>query len=290
MKKILVIGSEGQLGNEIKSLYTQITEAEFTFTTLDTLDVTDNDALINQIKADSYDYIINCTAYTAVDKAESDQELADKINHLALKTIGEVSASIGAKVVHVSTDYVFDGTHFKPYNEDEPTSPNSVYGKTKLQGEIALNNANPESIIIRTSWLYSTHGNNFVKTMLKLGAERDELNVIFDQVGTPTYAADLAKIILHIIKKDITFEIPFQRGVYHYSNEGVCSWYDFTKAIHEIANITCNVKPIESKDYPTAAPRPHYSVLNKTKIKTIYKVDIPYWKDSLKECLSQISQ
>nr|WP_321410805.1 dTDP-4-dehydrorhamnose reductase [uncultured Carboxylicivirga sp.] len=290
MKKILVIGSEGQLGSELKLLHTLFDKAEFTFTTIESLDVTNQTELAKQITSDSYSYIINCTAYTAVDNAESDQVLADQINHLALKTIGESSSEIGARVIHVSTDYVFDGTNYKPYTENDITSPNSVYGKTKLAGEIALMNANKNSIILRTSWLYSMFGNNFVKTMLKLGQERSDLNVIFDQVGTPTFARDLAKVILHIIEKDINFEISFQSGIYHYSNEGVCSWFDFTRTIHEIANITCNVKPIESKDYPTAAPRPHYSVLNKSKIKTVYNVDIPYWKDSLKECIAHINQ
>ena len=290
MKKILVIGSEGQLGNEIKQLYHQFRKAEFTFTTIESLDVTDQVALKNKITSDSFDYIINCTAYTAVDKAETDEDLADKINHQAVKTIGESSAGMKAKVIHVSTDYVFNGSNFKPYSEEDQTSPNSVYGKTKLDGELTLLKENSNSIILRTSWLYSSFGNNFVKTMMKLGNERDELNVIFDQVGTPTYARDLAKVILYIIEKDINLAIPFQSGIYHYSNEGVCSWFDFTKTIHEIANINCNVKPIESKDYPTAAPRPHYSVLNKTKIRTIYNVDIPYWKDSLKECIALINQ
>ncbi|MBS2098590.1 dTDP-4-dehydrorhamnose reductase [Carboxylicivirga linearis] len=290
MKKILVIGSEGQLGNEIKELYHQFREAKFTFTTIESLDVTNQVALKNKITSDSFDYIINCTAYTAVDKAETDKDLADIINNQAIKTIGKSSSEINAKVIHVSTDYVFDGSNFKPYSEEDQTSPNSVYGKTKLDGELALLKENSESIVLRTSWLYSSFGNNFVKTMMKLGNERDELNVIFDQVGTPTYARDLAKVILYIIEKDINLAIPFQSGIYHYSNEGVCSWFDFTKTIHEIANINCNVKPIESKDYPTAAPRPHYSVLNKTKIKTIYNVDIPYWKDSLKECIALINQ
>ncbi|MCU4165027.1 dTDP-4-dehydrorhamnose reductase [Carboxylicivirga caseinilyticus] len=290
MKKILVIGSEGQLGSELKLLHSNFDKAEFTFTTIESLDVTNQTDLTNQITSDSYSYIINCTAYTAVDKAESDQALADQINHQALKTIGKSASEIGAKVIHVSTDYVFDGTNYKPYTEIDVTSPNSVYGKTKLAGEKALMNANANSIILRTSWLYSMFGNNFVKTMLTLGKERSDLNVIFDQVGSPTFARDLAKVILNIIEKDITFEISFQSGIYHYSNEGVCSWFDFTRTIHEIANITCNVKPIESKDYPTAAPRPHYSVLNKSKIKTVYNVDIPYWKDSLKECIANINQ
>lgn len=290
MKQILVIGSEGQLGSELKQCYTKITQANFTFTTIDSLDVTNHAALEKQLCGKAYDYIINCTAYTAVDKAESEAELANTINHKALETIGKCAARQKSKVIHVSTDYVFNGQNHKPYNEDDETSPNSVYGHTKLNGEKALLQANPESIIIRTSWLYSSFGNNFVKTMLNLGEEKDQLGVIFDQVGTPTYARDLANVILDIVEKDLTNEISFHSGIYHYSNEGVCSWFDFTKAIHEIANISCHVLPIESKDYVTAAPRPHYSVLNKSKIKTIYKLNIPYWKDSLNKCIQLIKQ
>ncbi len=290
MKRILVIGSEGQLGNEIKIIASKIDDIEFKFTTIEELDITNNSLLEQTIKSQDFDYIINCTAYTAVDKAESEVQLADQINHGALHTIGKNAANQDTKVIHLSTDYVFDGTNHIPYKESDSPSPNSVYGKTKLDGENALLNANSESIIIRTSWLYSSFGHNFVKTMLKLGVEKSELSVIFDQVGTPTYAKDLAEVIIEIIKKDISSEIPFKKGVYHYSNEGVCSWYDFTLAIHEISEIDCDVKPIETKDYPTAAPRPQYSVMNKNKIKETYKIQIPHWRVSLKECLSELNK
>lgn len=289
MTNILVIGSEGQLGLEIKNRYQSVPGGNFTFTTLEELDVTNSGLLKATILKLPYEYIINCTAYTAVDKAENEAELAQKINANALTIIGETAAQTGAKVIHISTDYVFDGTNFKPYTEEQSTCPQSVYGRTKLEGEQNLFAKNHQSIILRTSWLYSAYGNNFVKTMLRLGQERDELNVIYDQIGTPTYAGDLADVILEIISKDITKEILFHPGIYHYSNEGVASWYDFTIAIHQENGISCNVKPIESKDYPTPAPRPHYSVLNKSKIKQTYQITIPYWKDSLKKCLSLIN-
>ncbi len=289
MTQILVIGSEGQLGIEIKDRQSAVKHARFTFTTLETLDVTDADKLANTIKEQPYKYIINCTAYTAVDKAETEKELAHKINAEALKIIGQTAAGIQAKVIHVSTDYVFDGTNHKPYNEEDSTSPQSVYGQTKLEGEQYLLENNPNSIILRTSWLYSPHGNNFVKTMVRLGNERDELNVIFDQIGSPTYAGDLADAILQVIDCDIQQTITFQPGIYHYSNEGVASWYDFTLAIHQLIGVSCKINPIESKDYPTPAPRPHYSVLNKAKIKQAYSLDIPYWKDSLVTCLEELN-
>ncbi|MCU4156890.1 dTDP-4-dehydrorhamnose reductase [Carboxylicivirga sp. A043] len=288
MKQILVIGSEGQLGSEIKDRCKKVDNAQFSFTSLETLDVTNTEDLTKTIKAVNYSYIINCTAYTAVDKAESEKDLAIKINTTAVEKIGEAAQAINAKVIHISTDYVFDGNSHFPYKEDAATAPQSVYGATKLSGEKHLMESNPNSIIIRTSWLYSANGNNFVKTMIRLGQEREELGVIFDQIGTPTYAGDLADAILHIIESDMSKSIPFVPGIYHYSNEGVVSWYDFTLAILEKMNISCRVKPIETKDYPTPAPRPHYSVLNKAKIKETYNLAIPYWRDSLDICLSKI--
>ncbi|MCT4590920.1 MAG: dTDP-4-dehydrorhamnose reductase [Carboxylicivirga sp.] len=288
MKQILVIGSEGQLGLEIKNKHSELKNAEFSFTSLKTLDVTDSLKLTETIKQKNYSYIINCTAYTAVDKAEDEQELAHKINAEALKNIAQSANQIKAKVIHVSTDYVFDGTNHQPYIETDNTAPTSMYGKTKLEGEISLLNNNEDSVIIRTSWLYSMHGNNFVKTMIRLGKERDDLGVIFDQIGTPTYAGDLAEVILQIIKHDMNNTILFKPGIYHYSNEGVASWYDFTLAIHREMGLICNVKPIETKDYPTPAPRPNYSVLNKSKIKKAYQIEIPYWLDSLKKCLAEL--
>jgi len=288
MKQILVIGSEGQLGQKMKALHQGFSSAEFTFTSIETLNVTDDKQIADTIGSKSFDYIINCTAYTAVDKAEEDKALAFKINSDALSLIGEAAAKINAKVIHVSTDYVFDGKSHKPYVETDQTAPQSVYGESKLAGEQNLLNNNPQSIIIRTSWLYSEYGINFVKTMLRLGNERDQLGVIFDQIGTPTYAGDLAETILHIIKADINSTIPFNPGIYHYSNEGVASWYDFTLAIHNEAGINCKVNPIETKDYPTPAPRPSYSVLNKAKIKELYHIEIPHWLTSLKKCLAAL--
>ena len=290
MKNILVTGAYGQLGNEVRILSANYPEYNFLFTDVDSLDITDKNELIDFVTGNDIRYIINCAAYTAVDKAEDDAELCEKINATAVKNLGLAAAEAGAGIIHVSTDYVFDGTSCRPYTEDMPTKPCSVYGKTKLKGEKNLLKACPNAIIIRTAWLYSPFGNNFVKTMIKLGSERESLNVIFDQVGTPTYALDLADAILKAM--DQTIDTDHEKGgVYHFSNEGVCSWYDFTIKIHEIAGIkTCKVNPIETKDYPTKAARPHYSVLNKTKIKQTFNITIPHWEASLKECIKELSE
>ncbi len=290
MKNILVTGAYGQLGNEVSILSANYPEYNFMFTDVDSLDITDKNELIDFVTGNDIRYIINCAAYTAVDKAEDDAELCEKINAAAVKNLGLAAAEAGAGIIHVSTDYVFDGTSCRPYTEDMPTKPCSVYGKTKLKGEKNLLKACPNAIIIRTAWLYSPFGNNFVKTMIKLGSERESLNVIFDQVGTPTYALDLADAILKAM--DQTIDTDHEKGgVYHFSNEGVCSWYDFTIKIHEIAGInTCKVNPIETKDYPTKAARPHYSVLNKTKIKQTFNITIPHWEASLKECIKELSE
>jgi len=286
MVKILLIGADGQLGQEVLIQLNAITGFEVTSTVLKSLDITNTGKLKSQILSDSFDYLINCTAYTAVDKAEKEIILAEKINTEAVRAMGEATARQNTKVIHISTDYVFDGKTHIPYSEETPPLPDSVYGKTKLKGEQQLQHANPQSIIIRTSWLYSENGNNFVRTMLRLGTERDVLKVVSDQIGTPTYAGDLAQLICHIINADLSKHISFKPGIYHFSNEGVASWYDFTLNIFQNANINCKVVPIESKDFPTAAPRPHYSVLNKTKIKDTYKIEIPHWQASLKKCLS----
>ena len=290
MKNILVTGAYGQLGNEVRVLSANYPEYNFMFTDVDSLDITDKDELIDFVTGNDIRYIINCAAYTAVDKAEDDAELCEKINATAVKNLGLAAAEAGAGIIHVSTDYVFDGTSCRPYTEDMPTKPCSVYGKTKLKGEKNLLKACPNAIIIRTAWLYSPFGNNFVKTMIKLGSERESLNVIFDQVGTPTYALDLADAILKAM--DQTIDTDHEKGgVYHFSNEGVCSWYDFTIKIHEIAGIkTCKVNPIETKDYPTKAARPHYSVLNKSKIKQTFNISIPHWEASLKDCIKELSE
>ena len=290
MKNILVTGAYGQLGNEVRILSANYPDYNFMFTDVDSLDITDKNELIDFVTGNDIRYIINCAAYTAVDKAEDDAELCEKINATAVKNLGIAAAEVGAGIIHVSTDYVFDGTSCRPYTEDMPTKPCSVYGKTKLKGEKNLLKACPNAIIIRTAWLYSPFGNNFVKTMIKLGSERESLNVIFDQVGTPTYALDLADAILKAM--DQTIDTDHEKGgVYHFSNEGVCSWYDFTIKIHEIAGITtCKVNPIETKDYPTKAARPHYSVLNKSKIKQTFNITIPHWEASLKDCIKELSE
>lgn len=290
MKNILVTGAYGQLGNEVRILSANYPEYNFMFTDVDSLDITDKNELMDFVTGNDIRYIINCAAYTAVDKAEDDVELCEKINATAVKNLGLAAAEAGAGIIHVSTDYVFDGTSCRPYSEDMPTKPCSVYGKTKLKGEKNLLKVCPNAIIIRTAWLYSPFGNNFVKTMIKLGSERESLNVIFDQVGTPTYALDLADAILKAM--DQTIDTDHEKGgVYHFSNEGVCSWYDFTIKIHEIAGIkTCKVNPIETKDYPTKAARPHYSVLNKSKIKQTFNITIPHWEASLKECIKELSE
>ena len=284
MNNILVTGSNGQLGSEIKELSSEY-DYNFFFTCRDDLDIANEQDIKNFVESKKINTIINCAAYTAVDKAEEDKEGADKINHLAVKYLAQISKEKNIQLIHVSTDYVFDGTNHKPYIESDVTNPNGVYGKTKLDGEKAMLEINPgNSIIIRTSWVYSSYGANFVKTMLRLGKERETLGVIFDQVGTPTYAKDLAKSILEILPKIKNEKVE----IYHYSNEGVCSWYDFAKTIFELSKIGCQVNPIETKEYPTPAKRPHYSLLNKAKIKEDFGITIPYWKSSLQQCLQKL--
>ncbi len=285
MATILITGANGQLGNEFR-VESKESPHQFIFTDAEELDVT-NEAIIKKtVKENKPDYLINCAAYTAVDKAETDIDLARKINSYAPGYLAEACRQNDAKLIHISTDYVFDGSASQPYIERKFTIPTGMYGKTKLEGEEAVHEAGGQYMIVRTSWLYSSFGNNFVKTMIRLGKERDELGVIYDQIGSPTYARDLATTILEIIDKVEVAEKDFTRGVYHYSNEGVASWYDFSKAIFEFQNIDCHVKPIKTEDYPTPAQRPHYSLLAKEKIKKIYGVEIPYWRDSLKKCLA----
>jgi dTDP-4-dehydrorhamnose reductase len=241
----------------------------------------------NYFEDKTFDTIINCAAYTAVDKAESEEDLANTINHRFVSMLSKIAKKKNITLIHISTDYVFDGNNHRPYIETDPTDPQGVYGRTKCDGENAILEVAPANcIIIRTSWVYSSFGNNFVNTMLRLGKERDSLGVIFDQVGTPTYARDLAKMILDILPqiKNSTPE------VYHYSNEGVTSWYDFAKAIFELSDVTCQVNPITTDQYPTPAARPHYSLLDKSKIKNDFGITIPYWRDSLKECLNTLGE
>ena len=283
---ILVTGSMGQLGSEIKELSSNY-NYNFFFTTRDDIDITSKDSIKEFCQTNSINVIINCAAYTAVDKAQSDIENADLVNRKAVKKLSIVAKELNIKLIHISTDYVFDGKNFKPYVEEFQTNPQSVYGKTKLDGENELLDINPlNSIIIRTSWVYSYYGNNFVKTMLRLGKEKEELGVIFDQIGTPTYAAHLAKTILDIIPQIENSKVE----IYNYSNEGVLSWYDFAKEIMKMAKLNCKVKAIETYQYPTPAKRPHFSLLNKSKIKSKFNLEIPYWKDGLDDCLKRLGE
>ena len=283
MLNILVTGANGQLGSELREEVSG--NSNFFFTDKESLDITNQYALQRYIEENKIEIIINCAAYTAVDKAESDPVNADKINHLAVHYLAQIAKEKNLSLIHISTDYIFDGNNHLPYIESDPSHPNGIYGKTKLAGEQSMLQINPSnSIIIRTSWVYSSYGNNFVKTMLRLGKEREQLGVIFDQIGTPTYARDLAKTIIEIIPKIDNKNVE----IYHYSNEGVCSWYDFAKTIFELENIACTLTPIETKEYPTPATRPYYSLLNKAKIKKDFNLTIPYWRESLKICLTHI--
>ena len=292
-KRILVTGACGQLGNEMQLqarenrqhcwFFTDITSVDDGTTIVTPLDITDPEAVSNFVGTNAIDIIVNCAAYTAVDRAEGDEEKAFLLNATAPGFLAEAIERCGGQLIQISTDYVFDGTAHIPYTEEQPTCPNSAYGRTKLAGEEVVLEANPQVMIVRTAWLYSRFGHNFVKTMLHLGREKTQLGVVFDQIGTPTYARDLAKVIMTAINTGV------QPGVYHFSNEGVCSWYDFTKAIHRLAGITtCHVRPLHTSEYPAPAPRPHYSVLDKTKIKQAYNLEIPHWEDSLKECLKDL--
>lgn len=282
---ILITGCNGQLGNELQLLEKNYPQHTFFNTDVNELDITDAESIDRYVDSNNIDIIINCAAYTAVDKAESNKELCKALNAEAPAYLAEAVAKRNGWMIQVSTDYVFDGTKCTPYVETDTPCPNSVYGSTKLDGEIAVERACSNTMIIRTAWLYSSFGNNFVKTMMRLGKEKEELNVIFDQIGTPTYARDLAVAIMAAVEKGI---VP---GIYHFSNEGVISWYDFTKAIHRLSGInTCHVRPIHTAEYPTAASRPHYSVLDKTKIKQTYNIEIPYWEESLAECINILNK
>lgn len=277
---ILVTGANGQLGTEMRQAAAQYPQYRWVFTDVQELDICDAQAVKACLEREKVDVVVNCAAYTAVDKAEENAELCDRLNHLAPALLAQAAEEVGAALVHVSTDYVFDGTAHLPYREVDTPCPNSVYGRTKLAGEQEVMSRCSKAMIVRTAWLYSPYGNNFVKTMIRLGRERESLGVVFDQIGTPTYAADLAAAILAAIRRGI------QPGVYHFSNEGVCSWYDFTLAIHRLAGITtCHVRPLHTDEYPAKAPRPAYSVLDKSKIKQTYDLEIPHWEESLARCL-----
>ncbi len=288
-KSILVTGSNGQLGRELQKLVLEQVErfplANFYFADRDSLDITVKESLREFIAIHAIDTIINCAAYTLVDKAEEDQEQADKINREAVKYLAELSLEKDIWLIHISTDYVFDGRGHRPYKEDDPVAPQGIYGRSKLAGEREIDLIAPNhAIIIRTSWLYSNFGSNFVKTMLKLGRSKKEISVVCEQTGTPTYARDLAEAILRILeqKPELIKSNPSGSvALYHFSNEGICSWYDFAHAIFELSNIKCKINPISAEQYPTPAKRPYYSVLDKTKIKKAYRLEIPHWRDSL---------
>ena len=284
MKRILITGANGQLGNEMRVLSEEYPEHAYFFTDVAELDICNEQAVMDFVKANGIHTIVNCAAYTAVDNAEDHVEFCTRLNADAVGYLAKSAEANGAEFIQISTDYVFDGTAHVPYQETDPTCPESVYGSTKLEGERNALAYCSRAMVIRTAWLYSTFGNNFVKTMIRLGKERDSLGVIFDQIGTPTYARDLARVIFEAIRQGV---VP---GVYHFSDEGVSSWYDFAKTIHRLAGITnCKVKPLHTSEYPTKAKRPHYSVLDKSKIKATYDLEVPYWEESLKECINTMS-
>lgn len=285
---ILVTGSNGQLGNEMRIVSEQLKQHTFFFTDVAELDITDKVAVNEFFKQNAPDIVVNCAAYTDVNRAESDLEKAELINATAPKILAECCKANGAKFIHVSTDYVFDGSAHLPYNETDKENPVSAYGTTKYHGEQNIVASGCEYVIIRTCWLYSSFGKNFVKTMATLGATKEELGVVFDQVGTPTYAADLANAIATIIAKTAQDPAAFVKGIYHFSNEGVCSWYDFTVAIMGLYNLNCRIKPLHTDEYPTPANRPAYSVLDKTKIKNTFGITIPHWYESLKVCVKKL--
>lgn len=283
--KLLITGSKGQLGSEIRELSVHYPDYDFFFTSREELDICDKGSVVSFVRSNKIDTIINCAAYTAVDKAESEPALADKINHLAVKNLAKIAKEGNIRLVHISTDYVFDGKGFKPYPIDHPTDPVNTYGKSKLKGEQAVQEINPEnSMIIRTSWVYSSYGNNFVKTILRLGEEREQLNVISDQVGAPTYAKDLAAFILTEAVKRKNNQVE----IFHFSNEGVCSWYDFAKEIFNLGKIDCEVLPTKSSEYKTPAVRPYYGLMDKCNLIKEFNIKIPYWKSSLKNCIENI--
>lgn len=287
MTRILICGADGQLGRSFRDLSVEHPAWSFTFATRQDLDIADQQSTDHFFQAHAFDYCINCAAYTAVDRAEQERDAAFAINATGVGRLARACAARGAVFIHFSTDYVFHGGRGVPFHEADPVAPQSVYAQSKLQGESEALNWNPSTLVIRTSWVYSRFGHNFVRTMLRLGREKKEVNVVADQIGAPTFAPDLAQAVFSIIArleaglhqdKD-----PF--GIYHYSNEGVASWFDFAKAIFELSGVECRVNPIETKDFPTSANRPLYSLLNKSKIKSTFNLNIPYWRDSLRICL-----
>jgi dTDP-4-dehydrorhamnose reductase len=285
---ILVTGSSGQLGSEIKDIAASYKSFCFFFMDLPALDICNSSQLNIFIKQNNIDAVINCAAYTSVDAAEQNAVIAEQVNGAGVLNLVDALSKVNGKLIHISTDYVFDGNGFSPYQESDKTNPMGVYGKTKRNGELAVINSDINAIVIRTSWLYSAYGTNFVKTMRRLGKEKKELDVIYDQIGTPTNASDLATVCLEVLS--YSKQLNTKGNVYHYSNEGVASWYDFATAIMDLDGLSCKVKPIETKDYPTAARRPSFSVLNKSKIKKDFEIEIPYWRDSLAICISKLKK
>ncbi|WP_339626195.1 dTDP-4-dehydrorhamnose reductase [uncultured Maribacter sp.] len=283
MKNILVTGGKGQLASCIKDVSGNLDNLNFIYVDIDQLDITDIKSVKTFFEKNNVSYCINCAAYTAVDKAESNKEMAERINVLGARNLAIACKSNDAVLIHISTDFVFDGVNTKPYNEEDKVNPLSIYGLTKLNGELVIADSLKEYFIIRTSWLYSEHGNNFLKTMLRLGSERENLGVVIDQLGTPTYAGDLAKAIMTIICVNSS-----AFGLYHYSNEGVASWYDFAHAIFEFKDISTVLKPIKTEAYPTPAARPRNSIMDKSKFKKEFGIQIPHWRESLQKCLNSL--
>ena len=288
---VLVTGSNGQLGRSLNHLVDQYkTDYRFVFATREQLDLTDFQNIRSFIEKNQFDVIINCAAYTAVDKSEVEKKQANLVNHLSVKNIAEIARDNCIKLIHISTDYVFDGLKLKPYIEKDNTSPKNVYGKTKLDGENAiLSTMACDALIIRTSWLYSEYGNNFLDTILKLTQTKEKLNIVSDQIGSPTYANDLAIAILKIIESKKFSEASEISEVFHYSNDGKCSWYDFAREIVQISGKKCSIDPISSKDYPQSATRPKHVLLDKDKIRNAFGLDIIFWKDSLNKCIQTLS-
>ncbi|MDE6257465.1 MAG: dTDP-4-dehydrorhamnose reductase [Muribaculaceae bacterium] len=283
--RILVTGANGQLGNCLRKTFSNDKDLEVVYTDVQDLDITDREEVDHFIRENNFDFIVNCAAYTAVDRAETDDLKAAAINTVAVGNIAQAAAKHRVKVIHISTDYVFNGENYRPYEENDEPYPRSIYGRTKLEGEGILTSFCQDALIIRTAWLYSEFGGNFVKTMLRLASENKSINVVADQIGSPTYAGDLADAIHHILRHN-----KWLPGIYHFTNEGVASWFDFSKAIFELAGKNVEVNPIPTSQYPTPAKRPLYSVLSKMKIKNTYGVKIPYWRDSLKKCLSLLGE
>jgi dTDP-4-dehydrorhamnose reductase len=285
MKKIIVIGSKGQLGNEFQELEKQYQSFQFFFYDVEEMDIVNKDLVEKGISEVKPDYLINCAAYTAVDKAETEKEIAFAINSEAVRNIATACSSNGVKFIHISTDYVFDGEASEPYKEESIVNPSNIYGESKLSGEQEAVKGNADVIIVRTAWVYSIYGSNFVKTMLRLMRSKPEISVVADQYGSPTYAHDLAEVIMNIISSG-----KWVPGIYHYTNDGIISWFDFASEIKKLSVLSCKINPITTEEYPTPAKRPQYSVLDKTKIQQTFGVRLKDWKDSLQQCLDKMSQ